>query len=147
MYIWKTENLATDIKNNAVGQSEWKKYYLAGSLFMTVAMYLVALAPRENITATLVEAVVVVGILIFGVSVTYQSNKGDAGVDYVARMIALTFPIMIKLILASFILGVIAGFLGEILSLSEEVFTAASGPIIQAIFFWRINFYIKYINS
>lgn len=147
MYIWKTENLAADIKNNAVGQSEWKKYYLAGSLFMTIAMYLVALAPRENLTATLVEAVAVVGILIFGVSVTYQSNKGDAGVDYVARMIALTFPIMIKLILVSFIVGVIAGFLGEILSLSEEVFMAASGPIIQAIFFWRINFYIKYINS
>ncbi len=149
MYIWKTATLATDIKNDSVEPREWKKYYLAVSIFMTLAMYLTALLPRENMAAVLAEAIAMIGILIFGVSITYQSNQGDGGVDYISRMTALSFPITVKIFLISLLGGVLMGILSEEASLSEMfmewgmvVFVA----IIQIVFFWRINVHIKYIN-
>lgn len=154
MYIWKTSALAEDIKNNSVGQKEWKKYYLAVSIFMTLTMYITAVTPRENITAVLVEAVAIVGILIFGVSFTYQSNKGDSGVDYIPRMTALAFPVLVKLfllsILAGVLIGVLIGVLSEVLSLPEDImewFMVGFVSVIQVTFFWRINVHIKYINA
>ncbi len=150
MYIWKTSALAEDIKNNSVGQKEWRKYYLAVSIFMTLAMYITAFSPRENIVAALVEAIFIVGILIFGVSFTYQSNKGDSGVDYISRMTALTFPLLVKLFLLSILAGVLIGVFSEVLSLSEDImewFMVGFVSVIQAAFFWRINVHIKYINA
>jgi len=150
MYIWKTASLATDIKNDSISQREWKKYYLALAIFMTVAMYLTALVPRENITAVLVEAVFMVGILIFGVSLTYESNRGDEGVGYISRMTALAFPITVKMFLLSLLGGVILGVLSETLSVSEiimEWILVGFVSIIQVAFFWRINVHIKYINA
>lgn len=150
MYIWKTAALATDIKNNSIGTNEWKKYYLAVSIFMTLAMYLTALTPRENMVAVLVEAIAAVGILIFGVSITYQSNKGDSGSDYIQRMTALTFPISIKIFLLSLLAGVLIGVLSEVASLSDTVLEwlmVVFVTVIQVIFFWCINVHIKHINA
>ncbi|HIO31633.1 hypothetical protein [Marinobacter salarius] len=150
MYIWKTSSLAEDIKNNSIGQREWKKYYLAVSIFMTLAMYLTALSPREDLVSVLVEAVAMVGILIFGVSITYTSNNGDSGIDYISRMTALTFPILVKLFLLSLLFGVLVGILSEALSLPEsamEWIMVGFVSIIQIGFFWRINTHIKYINA
>jgi hypothetical protein len=150
MYIWKTGSLVTDIKNDDVGPKEWKKYYLALSIFFTLAIYLTALAPRENMAALLIEAITAVGILIFGVSITYQSNKGDMGVDYISRMTALSFPITIKLFLISLLGGVLIGVLSEAVSISEasmEWMTVGFSLVLQVAFFWWVNIYIKYINA
>ncbi|MFT6103210.1 MAG: hypothetical protein ACJAZJ_000087 [Candidatus Endobugula sp.] len=150
MYIWKTKSLVNDIKSKSVSPKEWKKYYLAISILMTLGMYLNALAPRENIVSVFVEAILMIVILIFGISITYQSNQGDDGIDYISRMTALSFPILIKLLLISLLGGTIIGVLSVAASFSEEitewgyVFFAV---ILQAIFFWRINIYIKSINA
>lgn len=150
MYIWQTKNLAADIKSNAVSQRDWKNYYLTMSIFFTVAIYLTAMLPRENVVSVVVEAIAVIGVLIFGVSYTYQSNKGEQGVDYIARMTALALPVLVKLCLLSIGFGVLTGILGELISLSESVFEwvmVVFAVVVQVLFFWRINFYIKYINS
>jgi flagellar biosynthesis protein FliQ len=150
MYIWKTGSLATDIKNDNVESREWKKYYLALSIFFTLAMYLTALTPRENMVALLIEAIAMVGILIFGVSITYQSNKGDVGVDYISRMTALSFPITIKIFLVSLLGGLLVGILSEVISVSEaalEWVMVGFVSVIQIAFFWRVNIHMKYINA
>jgi len=150
MYIWKTGSLSTDIKNNNVESREWKKYYLALSIFFTLTMYLTTLTPRENMVALLVEAIAMVGILICGVSITYQSNKGDVGVDYISRMTALSFPITIKIFLVSLSGGLLIGILSEVISVSEtslEWMMVGFVSVIQIAFFWRINIHMKYINA
>ena len=150
MYIWKTTSLATDIKNGDVGEREWKNYYLGLSIIFALSFYLAVLTPRESVVTVLVETIAIIGILIFGVSITYQSNKGDDGVDYISRMIALSLPITIKLLLLSFIFGLLVGIFGEIISVSEITFEwlmVAFTVIIQIIFFWRVNIHIKDINA
>jgi len=150
MYIWKTATLATDIKNNQIEVREWKKYYLALSIFMTLAVYMTALSPREDMLSLLAEVIIILGILIFGIQITYQSNNGDSGVDYIPRMTALAFPVTIKLFLASLLVGVFLGVLSEIASLSEGVVTwvmVGFVSMVQVAFFWRLNVHIKYINA
>jgi hypothetical protein len=150
MYIWKTKSLAVDIKNNKLESKELKKYYLAMSIFMTLAMYLTALSPRENMIVVLVEVIAIIGVLIFGVSFTYQSNGGDDGTNYISRMTVLALPISIKIFLLSLLVGVCIGVVGEIALLSETVIEWVMTVfivIMQIIFFWRINVHLLNINS
>jgi len=150
MYIWKTESLATDIKNNNVGAGELKNYYLTLSIFMTITMYITAISPRENMLMVLVELIALIGILIFGVSITYQSNKGDEGVDYISRMTILSLPITVKVFSVSLFVGIVCGILGEALKLPDDVIEwlmVGFVILIQIVFFWRLNCHIRYINT
>ncbi|MBU2884399.1 hypothetical protein KO507_01325 [Gilvimarinus agarilyticus] len=150
MYIWKTAALSKDIKNHNVNQNEWRKYYLAASIFVTIAIYLTALTPHASLMAVLIEAIVMIGILIFGVSFTYHSNKGDDGTDYIARMTALALPISVKAFVISLAFGVIIGVLSQALSISASSFDwlmLVFGSIIQVCIFWRLNEHIKFINA
>lgn len=150
MYIWKTTSLATDIKNGSVGANEWKNYYLTLSIFVTLSLYLTALAPRENMLALLIEIIAVVGVLIFGVSITFRSNGGNDGVDYIPRMTALSLPVLVKVFLGSLLAGIISGIVGEAASLSEAIMEwlmVGFVILIQVIFFWRLDVHIKHINS
>ncbi len=150
MYIWNTKKLAAKIKDGNVGQGERKKYYLAVSIFITLTMYLNILFPRYNMSAVLVEVIATIGILIFGVSITYQSNQGDNGIDYISRVTALSFPIMIKLFLLSFLGGLLIGILSETMKISVSImewFIIGFTLLIHIIYFWRINIYMKHINS
>lgn len=150
MYIWKTESLATEIKENSLGRKEWKKYYLALTIFMTVALYLTALSPREAMLPLFVEAILSIGVLIFGIQVTYQSNRGDDGVDYIARITALSFPLTIKFFLLTLLLGGLMGFIAGATALVEGVIAwLMVGLVImtQVAFFWRLNVHISFINN
>lgn len=150
MYIWKTASLASDIKNDSVEISEWKKYYLALSIFMTLALYLTALTPREDMLSMLVEVIIMIGILIFGIQATYQSNLGDSGVDYIARMTALSFPLTIKFFLVSLLFGAVIGVLSGMALLPESAMSwimVGFAAVVQAAFFWRLNCHIKSINA
>ena len=152
MYIWKTKLLSQDIKNDELTDNDWKKYYLGGGLFLLVSMYLVALSPRANITAMLVEAVMLIGITVFGVSITFNTNqnKGGNGVNYIARVTALSFPLLVKIFTVSLVFGITLGVVGEIISINQAVqewtltmFTL----LIQVLFFWRINTHLVTINT
>lgn len=150
MYLWNTEFLATDIKNGNVSEREWKNYYLAISVFFTLALYLAVLIPTGSVISVLVEAIAMVGVLIFGVSITYQSNKGDNGVDYIPRMTALSLPITIKLLLLSVLFGFLVGIVDEAASFSEAAFDwLMTGFVVamEALFFWRLNVHVKRING
>ncbi|KGJ94245.1 hypothetical protein [Colwellia psychrerythraea] len=50
MYFWNTKALSEDIKNSKLTDNDWKNYYLAGSIFLTLSIYIIALSPRESIT-------------------------------------------------------------------------------------------------
>ncbi len=151
MYIWKTNALAEDIKNKLVGQNEWKKYYLAVSIFVTAAIYLAILSPRTNLVAVLVEVVAVIGILIIGVNITYRSNGGDTGVDYIPRITALSLPVVVKLYFFTLLIGILIAIWIEAASLPQKAImdwvTVGLAIFIQAAFFWRINIHIKNINT
>lgn len=152
MYFWNTKALAEDIKNGNLTENDWKNYYLAGSIFVTLSMYLMVLSPRENGTSVLIEAILMIGILIFGISTTFNSHQANSNKvsDYIATMAALSFPIIIKLFLLSFAVGFVMGVLGGaglIDGYPQEWFMLVMAVAVQGLVFWRLNFHIKVINA
>jgi hypothetical protein len=151
MYIWKTKLLSHAIRDNELTDSDWKKYYLAGSLFLMTSMYLSTLTPRTNIPAVLLELVLLIGVTIFGISITFGTNQdnGGNGENYISRVTALSFPLLVKIFSVSLLFGVVVGVFGEAGTLSQQVqewlFTIFT-LLIQIVFFWRINTHLTTIN-
>jgi hypothetical protein len=152
MYIWKTGSLSKEIKNNAVSDDDWKGYFLWVSLIMMVSMYLVSLSPRGNMAALGVEAIAIIGIIIFGINITFNTNKkgGGNGLDYIARVTALSLPIMIKLIVLSFVFVIVIDIVeqtGAVSKENQEWAMAIFSMLIEIVYFWRINEHLRYIGQ
>ena len=152
MYIWKTGSLSKDIKNGSVQDKDWMNYFLWVSILMVLGMYVTMLSPRSNLTAMAVEAIAVIGITIFGVSITYDTNRkgGGTGVNYNARFTAKSLPILIKLFVLSVIFGIILVVVNQVASLTpddQEWAFAIFTIVVQALYFWRINSHLKIVGS
>ena len=152
MFIWKTTELANAIKENTLTEKDWKQYYLAGSIVMIIALYLTQLEPRIEINtqSLIVEAVLMVVIAVIGINITFKTNQNNNGSNFVARITALSLPIMIKLFVVLVLIFIALGVVGEVAELSPEsidwlavVFTV----LIEALTFWRINVHLNYINT
>ena len=152
MYIWRTSDLSEDIKNDTLSDNEWKNYYLAGSILLTIAMYISMLTPTSDMLVVLFEAIVIVGVIIFGVSITFNTNQAGngTGMNYIARVTALSLPILVRLFVLSLVLGIFLGFCSEILSFPMSMqnwLMMALTVLIEVLFFWRLNLHLQYINS
>ena len=64
MYFWNTKALSEDIKKRKLSDKDWKNYYLAGCILVTLLTYMTELNPRENTTSILIEAILNIGIII-----------------------------------------------------------------------------------
>jgi hypothetical protein len=152
MYFWNTKALSEDIKNSKLSDNDWKNYYLAGSIFITLSMYLVALSPRENGTSVLLEAILMIGILIFGISTTFNTHQagGNNISNYISKMTALSFPLMVKFFTLSFFVGfglAVAEGAGFLLGFSQEWVIFVLSVSVQALMFWRLNCHLQSINT
>jgi hypothetical protein len=146
MYFWNTNELSQNIKISKLSDNDWKNYYLAISIMGMLGLYLTALSPRENTMALLVEAISMIGILIFGISITFKTHKtNDKNVaSYISKMVALSFPISIKFLVLSFGFGII---LGIVEAGNQEWSITAMTVTFQALIFWRLNIHLQAINT
>jgi hypothetical protein len=146
MYFWNTNELSQNIKISKLSDNDWKNYYLAISIMGMLGLYLTALSPRENTMALLVEAISMIGILIFGISITFKTHKtNDKNVaSYISKMVALSFPISIKVLVLSFGFGII---LGIVEAGNQEWSITAMTVTFQALIFWRLNIHLQAINT
>lgn len=149
MYFWKTGSLVEDLKNNEVTERNFKNYYLASSLLMMISYYLAMTAPPENMTMMLIEAISSIGITVFGIGFVFKCNGGDSGSNFINKALCLSFPLMVKVFVAGFFIGVVAAGFMEAGSLSQQIIEiayTALGLLIQVIFFWRLAVHIQRVN-
>ncbi|MDL1964271.1 MAG: hypothetical protein LWW98_08070 [Deltaproteobacteria bacterium] len=149
MYFWKTKQLAAFIKDAGLTENIRKNYYLATSILMLISIYLIALSPPKNYYAIIVEAVSALAITIIGIKTTFSANNGEKGSDYVGRMIVLSLPLVIKILVIGFLFGLIVGVYIGISGNSdvESWATMILSISLQAWFFWRLNIHLKCINA
>lgn len=149
MFFWKTNRLASVIKEGGLTETNRKNYYLAGTMLVTIDVYMNLLSVPHNIYAILVGVTSLILITIFGIKITFSSNKGKDGTDYLGRMIALSFPLIIKSLLISLIIGVLLAKY-DVLNGDRNVQSwhfVIVATAIQAWIFWRLNVHIKFINA
>lgn len=150
MYLWKTDKLSSEIKENTLTEKDWKDYFLAGAILITISMYMLQTMPRINMLSLMVEGILMIIITIIGINFTFNANQENNGSHFVARITALSFPLSIKIIAISFIFGIVLGYLNELDPIStenEEWAITAFTVLIQIIFFWRIRVHLTYINE
>ena len=150
MYLWKTTKLSTEIKENTLSEKDWKQYFLAGTILITISMYLIQLVVRTNTDSLIVEAVLMLAITISGINIAFKTNQTNNGSNFVARITALSFPITMKIIAISFLYGIALGIYAEASAVSvenQEWISVVFAVLIQVLYFWRINEHLKYINT
>ncbi len=146
MYFWKTHLLAKELKEKSISEDAFKNYYIATSIVFALAYYIALLEPLQNLFALAIEATGVVIVTILGLNAAFQANGGSSGVSFLNRVVSMSFPLSIKVVVFGIILGLFFSVVGLSKS-QEEWITAISGIAIQAVFFWRIVVYLRSINA
>lgn len=151
MYLWKTKDLALKIKEEELNEDVKKNYYLASIIITLIGMYISIGVGTTDSAATFAELILMLAITVLGINKTFDTNKGNQGKDYIVRLVMLSVPLLIKLIVVSFFIGFCIGVLA---SISGEAGTTVINQwsntiivaVIQVIYFWRLNVHFKFIN-
>ncbi|MCG9548246.1 hypothetical protein L1D27_07480 [Vibrio harveyi] len=148
MYIWKTSKLSEELRDNKVPDSDWIKYALIFLIFYTVTPYLMILVPYASNEAMITEAIGILVVSILGVGVTYRTNNRD-GKTYILRSIALSIPLSFRFVALSVLVGmaIVSFDFGDQHYFIIELLSTLSVIALQALYFWRLNVHLKYINS
>lgn len=149
MYFWKTRLLAEHLKQNLLAEDHFKNYYLASTIFNVVFMYVAMLLSRENMLLLIVEAFAVLIVTVLGIKVAFKANGGVLGTRFMEKVVSLSFPLLIKTLVVSVVVGVAIG-LGALSGVERtylEWANAISVVAIQILFYWRLTTHIKYVNA
>jgi len=120
VYIWKTKNLISDLKEGKVSEKEKLKYVI----FLGVA-YAVLSDPAISIgieysAMDAINLVLVVVLTVFGIIYAYKMNcKGD-NTDFITRYTCLSIPIGTKIFCLALVAGILVGIL-DIAFMSEGI--------------------------
>lgn len=148
MYFWKTDNLVAELKEGSVSEENFKNYYLGTSILTLVSFYLALLESPTNLSAMAIEAIGSIGATIFGLKYAFNANGGNSGTQFINKALSISFPLLIKVTVVGFILGVVLVFFEElgVKSLQIEWMLSLSIIFIQIVFFWRLSVHIKNTN-
>ena len=150
MYFWKTDQLAADIKNNKVSEKSKMYYYLLIMASYNIVTYQYLADFTVDTTIAIIEMVVTTLIVIIGTLITFKTNKGEDGVDYVSGAIMLGLPISIKLVVFASIFQIALFefvFYYWDYDVLTDSFLLAMLTVITVLFFWRLNEHLKFINN
>ncbi|ACM19359.1 hypothetical protein Geob_0997 [Geotalea daltonii FRC-32] len=145
MYFWKTRLLEEDLKRNSINETGFKNYYMGTSVLTTICFYLAMLQPPENMQALATESLVTLIITIVGINAAFKANGGGTGSRFIEKAVSLSFPLLIKVMVAGLVVGVVIGVL-EMAGTSKfqlEWGTTISIIAIEAVFYWRLVAHIK----
>tara|TARA_B110001450_G_C17380119_1_gene383324 strand:- start:131 stop:499 length:369 start_codon:yes stop_codon:yes gene_type:complete len=121
-------------------------------ILTVISQYMYAVTPYENMTILMVEMILLIGSVIFGLSVTFRTHLASGGkaLTYIPHFVVIALPITIKVMLLSLLAGIGIGIAGEVLELTDEQTSWGTIPVIiivQFVYFWRINEHLRYINT
>ncbi len=150
MYYWKTKKLADSLKNSELSQAEYKNYYMATAVLMLIGYNLAIQGSPETLYTVLFEAIGSILATILGLNIIFRVNGGNSGISYLDRVVSLSFPLLIKVVVAGLLLAIVLETLRELGSVNGEQIDwlySFSIILIQVIFFWRIKAHVQYINA
>ncbi len=152
VYFWKTQQLADDIKSDKISEKSKMYYYLVMMVLFDFIAYLYLVEGLDTVSTTIVisEMLSVIIVTIAGILITFKTNKGEDGVDYIARVIMLAFPISIKIFIFMMIFDVaLLGIVYYYFDFDEwsDLFISLQTVLVSILLYWRINVYLKYINQ
>jgi len=153
MYIWKSTDLANDLRNNNVTEKEKLKYILFWVLATAIASDPFLYTDYEYVLNDAVMSLVMLVIAASGTIYCYKINKGGDNKDFINRYICLSIPVGVRvlsvlIILFSSIIIIDLSFELNYLGGEKETYTTSIYEIvILAIFMlWAYYYLGKFIK-
>lgn len=149
MYLWKTNQLAEDLKNNQVDENEFFQYVLLSSILMFLIIESYAYSEPNPVTQfSMWKSGFMFLVTIFGTYYCYKINSEGDNQKFVERLVALNVPLLIKFVIWMLLAGVVLGILNGMVFQLEE-FLDYSIPVTEALasllIYWRLYVHIKFI--
>ncbi len=150
MYLWKTNELAEDLKNNLVEENDFFQYVLVSTIYVFLILEIVSYSDPNPVNQTsLLKSGIAFFITIIGTYHCYRINSEGDDKRFVERFVALCVPLLIKFfvltILAGIILGVVIG-----LVFRSEVYVEYSIQVIEVLAallsYWRLYVHMKFVS-
>ena len=76
MYLWRTDKLIDDLKQNKVNQAEFKNYYLASGVIVLLGIFAASQIEPEDVKTSLALFLINLGLLISWTNVIFKANGG-----------------------------------------------------------------------
>lgn len=149
MYFWKTHLLVEDLKNNSLDETNLKNYYLATSILISVCYYLAMMSPKAYPPAMVFEAISTIIITVLGINAAFKANGGPSGVHFLNKVVSITFPLLIKVLISGFVLGIFVEMLtiAGASQLQTDWVTSIAIVIMQIVLYWRLAVHVRRTNA
>jgi hypothetical protein len=98
MYWWNVSKLAEDFQQDRVDEKERFNYYLATSIVAGSISQLVSFFGWAKVLH-LITAAMILLIALIGIIFCHKANKRGDDADFVARMVCLSWPVGVKVLL------------------------------------------------
>jgi hypothetical protein len=105
MYWWNVSQLAEDLREGRVEEKERFKYYIAFIVLDGVVVELARYYPKTFNMMQVISSAAVVIIAVAGTILCYRANRSGDNTDFIGRVICLSWPIGIKLLVLVAVLG------------------------------------------
>ena len=161
MYFWKTNLLVEELAKGPLEENILKNYYLATSILLSIAFYLASITPPENLYLLTVETIGVLIVTIVGLNAAFAANGGNSGTRFLEKIVAISFPLLIRMTAAAIALGLLWVFfcvalevrifhklqLEWVSSILFEWGTSILIIVIQVVFYQRLVTHVKNTNA
>lgn len=155
MYFWRTDQLIDDLKHDRVTNTQFKNYYLVGSILMLLSFFILDISPAKPLKLSIANFLINWGLLITWTNIIYKVNGAENGRYFFGRCFALFLPITIKLFVVLLILFLILQTLLQATGFSSMytidgdmngIETYISGIIFSFLTYWRVYVAMRKIN-
>ena len=143
------------LRAGTIAQRDEARYWIASSLCWMFYLYHAGVFGQRWGWFLLYDVGVALAILWIGVSETLKANGGDAGTEYLRRIVLIGTPLGIWVLVGAQALGWASWFLFPRLmdaqtfadpELAWQVVTFAMFNGMQIIFWWRLHYHLRQLN-
>jgi len=148
MYLWKINNLVSELRKESLTQENFKNYYLVSSVIVILSAYVMALYTPTNLTHNWADAIGTILVTIIGLNLAFKANGGNTGSHFLNKTISIYVPLTIRITVAStlVIIPLVVLELFFSVRISEEWFLSILTLSLNIIFFWRLFVHLKNTN-
>lgn len=150
MYFWNTQALAHELAEDSLEKHHYKNYYLLAALVVSAVYYYGMFSPYYDVRVIGLEAILTLVIMFIGIQRAYVANGGDEGINFMNRITALSFPILLQTTVAGIFFGLLLLGIYQYFGLENTAFdvwyewcVSAFTIFLQLLFFTRLNMYMK----
>jgi len=135
MYLWETNDLANDLRNNNVTEKEKLKYMLFWVISTIIVSDPVLYIGYEYVFNDSILSIAMLIISAAGTIYCYKINKNGDNNDFICRYVCLSIPVAIRALTILLVIVIIAiaidlSFNINVLGSDEEVVTTSIAEII-----------------